>query len=252
MSRLIVVSNRVSVPKARGAAGSQGGLAVALGSALRERRGIWFGWSGNETKKFSGHLDMQKNHGVTTATIDLEPQDVDEYYNGYANRTLWPLFHYRIDLAEYESGFGKGYERVNQRFADSLGPLIDPEDVVWVHDYQLFMLGMYLRQAGWRGKLGYFLHVPFPASDIFSILPWAAEILESLVSYDLIGVHTVRTRADAKRRFADKDTKLEYIEPPGRMAPTYDSLVKKVADYGYDISKLRKVPQQPLDQRDDG
>ena len=63
---------------------------------------------------------MQKNHGVTTATIDLEPQDVDEYYNGYANRTLWPLFHYRIDLAEYESGFGKGYERVNQRFADSL------------------------------------------------------------------------------------------------------------------------------------
>ncbi|MGB7404804.1 MAG: trehalose-6-phosphate synthase, partial [Pacificimonas sp.] len=82
MSRLIVVSNRVSVPKARGVKGAQGGLAVALGSALKERRGIWFGWSGNETHEFTGHLDMQKIDGVTTATIDLEPQDVEEYYNG--------------------------------------------------------------------------------------------------------------------------------------------------------------------------
>ena len=127
MSRLIVVSNRVSAPKARGPAGAQGGLAVALGSALKERRGIWFGWSGNETASYSGDIKMQKNDGVTTATIDLEQQDIDEYYNGYANRTLWPLFHYRIDLAEYETGFGKGYERVNQRFADSLGPLVAPE-----------------------------------------------------------------------------------------------------------------------------
>ena len=79
MSRLIVVSNRVSVPKARGAAGAQGGLAVALGSALKERRGIWFGWSGKETASFTGDLKMQKNQGVTTATIDLEQQDVEEY-----------------------------------------------------------------------------------------------------------------------------------------------------------------------------
>jgi len=190
MSRLIVVSNRVSVPKARGAAGSQGGLAVALGSALRERRGIWFGWSGNETKKFSGHLDMQKNHGVTTATIDLEPQDVDEYYNGYANRTLWPLFHYRIDLAEYESGFGKGYERVNQRFADSLGPLIDPEDVVWVHDYHLIPLGRELRALGVDNRIGFFLHIPWPARELFVTLPQHADLVWSLFGYDLVGFQT--------------------------------------------------------------
>ena len=105
------------MPKARGAAGAQGGLAVALGAALREHRGMWFGWSGEEVDEFTGNLNVQKNDGVTTATIDLEAQDIDEYYNGYANKTLWPLFHYRIDLAEYERDFGKGYERVNERFA---------------------------------------------------------------------------------------------------------------------------------------
>ena len=123
----------------RGApAGAQGGLAVALAAALREYRGLWFGWSGETTEEFTGHIDLQRHDGVTTATIDLEEQDVDEYYNGYANRTLWPLFHYRIDLAEYDRSFGGGYERVNERFAETvraadragrpgLGPRLSPD-----------------------------------------------------------------------------------------------------------------------------
>ena len=102
MNRLIVISNRVSAPSASGA---QGGLAVALQAALREYRGIWFGWSGERTDEFTGALNMVRTDGVTTATIDLEDQDIEEYYNGYANRTLWPLFHYRIDIAEFERGF---------------------------------------------------------------------------------------------------------------------------------------------------
>ncbi len=145
MSRLIVISNRVSSPRPRSAQGSQGGLAVALTAALREYRGLWFGWSGETTEQFTGHINLQRNFGVTTATIDLEEQDVDEYYNGYANRTLWPLFHYRMDLAEFESGFAEGYERVNQRFAETLEPLLEADDLVWVHDYHLFPLGAELR-----------------------------------------------------------------------------------------------------------
>src|SRR3546814_18650153 len=86
--------------------------------------------------------------GVTTATIDLEEQDLDEYYNGFANRTLWPLFHFRIDLAEYERQFAGGYERVNARFAETLAPLIEPDDLVWVHDYHLIPLGRELRRRG--------------------------------------------------------------------------------------------------------
>lgn len=190
MSRLIVVSNRVSVPQGMGAAGAQGGLAVALSAALREHRGIWFGWSGKETETFTGHLDMQRNEDVTTATIDLEPQDIEEYYNGYANRTLWPLFHYRIDLTEYDRSFGEGYERVNQRFADSVLPLIEPDDLVWVHDYHLLPLGAMLRDKGVRNRMGLFLHIPWPPARLFVSLPNHEQLVASMLQYDLIGFQT--------------------------------------------------------------
>ena len=117
MSRLVVISNRVSA-----GGGAAGGLAVALSAALRESGGLWFGWSGEVTEEFSGHINFQRVNGATTATVDLEEQDVEEYYNGYANRTLWPLFHYRVDLAEFERGFAEGYQRANERFADTVTP----------------------------------------------------------------------------------------------------------------------------------
>ena len=227
MSRLIVVSNRVSVPKARGAAGAQGGLAVALGSALRERRGIWFGWSGKETSTYSGDLNMQKNEGVTTATIDLEPQDVEEYYNGYANRTLWPLFHYRIDLAEYETGFGKGYERVNQRFADSLGPLIDPEDMVWVHDYHLIPLGERLRARGNHNKIGFFLHIPWPPRNLLVALPFHERLVTTMLAYDLIGFQDTES-VDSFLGYCRKELQAEIAEDG---TVTYEGRSVKVAAF---------------------
>lgn len=189
MTRLIVVSNRVSPPAGEGTA-NQGGLAVALSSALRERNGIWFGWSGEETDTFTGHINFQREHGVTTATIDLEPQDTEEYYNGYANRTLWPLFHDRIDLAEFEREFEGGYERANQRFADTLTPLVEPDDLVWVHDYHLFPLGRELRRRGVRNRLGFFLHTPWPPTRLLLSLPHHRKLVESLFSYDVIGFQT--------------------------------------------------------------
>lgn len=189
MSRLIVVSNRVSAPTG-GSSGAQGGLAVALSAALREYRGIWFGWSGEVTEEFTGQISFARNEGVTTATIDLEEQDVEEYYNGYANRTLWPLFHYRIDLAEYERGFAGGYQRVNERFADTLFPLIEPDDVAWIQDYHLFPLGDELRRRGVRNRLGFFLHIPWPPRRLLATLPEATTLVESLFAYDLIGFHT--------------------------------------------------------------
>ncbi len=188
MSRLIVVSNRVSPP--RGGSANQGGLAVALAAALRETEGIWFGWSGNETEQFSGEIDWQCNQGVTTATIDLEPQDTEEYYNGYANRTLWPLFHYRIDLAEYERSFAGGYARVNGRFADTLRPLVEPDDLVWVHDYHLIPLGLGLRRLGCANRMGFFLHIPWPPRRLLLTLPSHLQLVKSLFAYDVIGFQT--------------------------------------------------------------
>jgi trehalose 6-phosphate synthase len=190
MSRLIVISNRVAAPKPQGEGGAQGGLAVALSAALREYRGIWFGWSGNKTDEFTGHIDFERYEGVTSATIDLEEQDVEEYYNGYANRTLWPLFHYRIDLAEYDRSFAGGYERVNERFAETVSPLIDPDDLVWVHDYHLIPLGAQLRQRGLKNRMGFFLHIPFPPSRLMVSLPFHEGLVLSLLAYDVIGFQT--------------------------------------------------------------
>ncbi len=190
MSRLIVISNRVSAPRADDPKGAQGGLSVALAAALREYRGIWFGWSGNKTDEFTGHIDLQRHEGVTTATIDLEEQDVEEYYNGYANRTLWPLFHYRIDLAEYDRSFAGGYERVNERFAETVAPLIDQDDLVWVHDYHLIPLGAQLRERGLKNRIGFFLHIPWPPSRLMVSLPFHEGLALSLLAYDVIGFQT--------------------------------------------------------------
>ena len=189
--RLVVISNRVAVPKARGAAGAQGGLAGALHAALSDRKGLWFGWSGQESESGrTGHIDTQTTDGVTTATIDLSQRDIDEYYNGYANSTLWPLFHYRLDLAQYERETGKGYERVNERFADQVAPLIEPDDAVWVHDYHLIPLGERLRSRGLKNRIGFFLHIPWPPTRLFVSLPYHERLVRTLLYYDVIGFQT--------------------------------------------------------------
>lgn len=194
MSRLIIISNRVSVPRSRSGEASQGGLAVALSAALRETRGVWFGWSGEAVEEFTGRIDMRRVDGVTTATVDLEPQDVDEYYNGYANRTLWPLFHFRLDLAEFDRQFGSGYERVNDRFAHTVLPLIEPDDLVWVHDYHLIPLAQRLRNQGITNRIGFFLHIPWPPHRLLTALPYHQRLVESMLDYDLIGFQTPDSR----------------------------------------------------------
>jgi trehalose 6-phosphate synthase len=189
LSRLIVISNRVSAATGD-SGGAQGGLAVALTSALRDCGGLWFGWSGEVTDAFTGQINFKRENGVTTATVDLEEQDVDEYYNGYANRTLWPLFHYRIDLAEYERDFAGGYKRANERFADTVRPLIEPDDAVWVQDYHMLPLGEELRKRGCENRIGFFLHTPWPPRRLLVTLPDAAGLVRSMLAYDLIGFHT--------------------------------------------------------------
>lgn len=193
MSRLIVVSNRVTPQQAESGA-SQGGLSMAVSAALREYSGIWFGWSGESTPEWTGELNEQRVGGVTVVTVDLEEQDIDEYYNGYANRTLWPLFHYRIDLTQYERSYGSGYARVNARFAEVLAPLIEPDDIIWVQDYHLIPLGRELRERGIRNAIGFFLHIPWPARELVVTLPRHRELVESLFYYDVIGFHTQEWR----------------------------------------------------------
>ena len=205
MSRLIVVSNRVNPPKAKGDE-TVGGLAMALSAALREYSGIWFGWSGKTTPEFTGQLNMEHFDGVTVATVDLEEVDLHEYYNGYANKTLWPLFHYRQDLVAYDRSFNEGYQRVNRRFAETLRPLIQPDDLIWVHDYHLIPLACALRALGVKNKIGFFLHIPWPAHQLLVTLPKHREMVQAVLDYDLVGFQT------AEHRKAFEDYVLSEVE----------------------------------------
>jgi trehalose 6-phosphate synthase len=241
MSRLIVVSNRVTV--AAGQAASQGGLAMGLGAALRKFQGLWFGWSGETTEHFNGRTTSIEVEGAQVVTVDLEEQDVQEYYDGYANRTIWPLFHYRIDLTEYDRSFGQGYERVNRRFAETLKPLLEPDDLIWVHDYHLFPLGRRLRRLGVTNPIGFFLHIPWPARQLMTTLPFHARLVEALFDYDLVGFQT----QDWLEAFKD------YVisEAGGRTLPgdrlsAYGRTVRTGAfPIGIDAEEFEKIVRSP-------
>ncbi|NGY05107.1 alpha,alpha-trehalose-phosphate synthase (UDP-forming) [Solimonas terrae] len=187
MSRLVAVSNRVG--SLRGATRA-GGLAVALAEALQTRRGLWFGWSGEVVEQSADQVRRQTAGGVTRATVDLTTVEHDDYYNGFANACLWPLFHYRLDLTSFDRRFYDSYQRVNRRFAHALIPLLRDDDLVWVHDYHLLPFGDMLRDAGCEQKLGFFLHIPFPVREVFTTLPMHDRLARALMAYDLIGFQT--------------------------------------------------------------
>ncbi|WP_377297609.1 alpha,alpha-trehalose-phosphate synthase (UDP-forming) [Rhizobium sp. SGZ-381] len=190
MSRLVVISNRVPMPEKNGDAPA-GGLAVALQAALEERGGVWMGWSGKSSgSKEPAPLKLTERGNITYALTDLTQTDVEEYYHGFANRVLWPICHYRLDLAEYARKEMAGYFRVNRFFAHRVAPLIQPDDVLWVHDYHLIPLAAELRQMGFKNKIGFFLHIPWPPADVLFAMPVHEEIMRGLSHYDLVGFQT--------------------------------------------------------------
>ncbi|MGD0186523.1 MAG: trehalose-6-phosphate synthase, partial [Roseiarcus sp.] len=171
-----------------------GGLVVAVKAALRNRTGVWFGWSGNiDETETAEPRTVERNH-ITYAVIDLSKNDFEEYYNGLANRVLWPILHYRVDLQEYSRADHSGYMRVNRLFADKLSAFIRDDDVLWVHDYHLMPLARELRARGHLNPIGFFLHIPCAPLDILRTLPHHEEILGALTYYDLVGFQTENDR----------------------------------------------------------
>jgi trehalose 6-phosphate synthase len=192
-ARLIIVSNRVAVPDSPRTP-LAGGMAVAVKAALKNRNGMWFGWSGKVTDEAVGEPQLVEVNKVTYCLIDLSKTDVQEYYNGLANSVLWPILHYRVDLQEYSRADAGGYMRVNRMFADRLSPLINEDDVIWVHDYHLMLLGRELRSRGHRNTIGFFLHTPCAPPDILQTLPHHKAILGGLTDYNLVGFQTENDR----------------------------------------------------------
>jgi trehalose 6-phosphate synthase len=189
---LIVVSNRVAGGDADEA--PQGGLAVALFEALKRHGGTWVGWSGEICDEPTNGIRKVERHGIHYGLIDLTEQDYGEYYAGFANRSLWPLMHYRVGLTEFSPGDFAGYKRVNAAFARHVARIALPDDVIWVHDYHLIPLAHELRVAGLTNRMGYFHHIPWPSLDVFGILPAARELLRAMMDYDVIGLQTETDR----------------------------------------------------------
>jgi trehalose 6-phosphate synthase len=187
MSRLIVVSNRVApTQEGRPAAG---GLAIGVLDALKETGGVWFGWSGETvTEQRPAQIDVRGT--VTYATVGLNKRDYDQYYRGFSNATLWPAFHYRTDLSRYDRQEYAGYQRVNAQFARELAAMLRPDDIVWVHDYHLIPFAEALRALGVRNPIGFFLHIPFPAPEVFRTIPPHDALAKALMAYDVVGFQT--------------------------------------------------------------
>ena len=173
---------------------------MALADALAERGGgLWFGWSGEVSEREQRGLRMETEGAVEFALADLTEAEHETYYLGYANRTLWPVFHYRVDLARFDEADFAGYEAVNRRFGRLLAGLVRPGDMVWLHDYHFLLMGQEMRNSGWDGLLGFFLHIPFPAPEVFTALPQHARLARGMAAFDLLGFQTERDTANFRR-----------------------------------------------------
>jgi trehalose 6-phosphate synthase len=189
LARLAVVSNRVSVPAGDGAKRA-GGLEVALRPALQHNGGVWLGWSGKVGRRDKLRTRSVKLKNVEYVVTDLTKHDYQEYYNGFANRVLWPILHYRLDLAEFARRDLSGYFRVNDHFATELETVLEEDDLIWVHDYHLIPIAEALRRRGHGNRIGFFLHVPFPPPEVLTSLPNHERLIPLLMQYDIVGFQT--------------------------------------------------------------
>ena len=199
--RLINVSNRLPVEiKMRSGhprlTASSGGLASALDSIWRTQHGVWIGWAGAVDPATAISL-LQKaargrSHGYRP--VALSRDEIAKFYSGFANEIIWPLFHDMPSRCDFDPDFWEMYQRVNRKFAQATLEEVTGKDLIWVHDYHLMLMGRYLREAGCSARTGFFLHIPFPAPDMFEKLPWRKSVLHSLLQYDLLGFQTDRDR----------------------------------------------------------
>ena len=236
--RLIIVSNRVAIPKRRGAVA--GGLAVGVLGALRDQGGMWFGWSGKLTDRSDAEPEIVRKGNIEFATNDLNEQDFEHYYNGYSNKVLWPVCHYLLDFIRYHPADFDGYRRVNRAFAHKLASLLRPDDIIWVHDYHLIPLAAELRSAGIDNPIGFFLHVPFPCYEAFRAVPGHEFLLRALTAYDVVGFHTPRDLKAFRTCLEEPLVEATFIDDT-RVRVGDGELIADVFPIGIDVDEIQKL-----------
>lgn len=196
MSKTIIVSNRLPVRiekdgKDYSYKASEGGLATGLGSIYKEGNNLWIGWPGASFK--DNQVKEEISSGLRKESMKpvfLTEQDVEEYYLGFSNQTLWPAFHYFIQYIQYDENHWKAYKKANKKFTDAIIEELEPGDIVWLHDYQLLLVAQYLREQFPDITIGFFQHIPFPSYEVFRMIPWRRELLNGMLGADYLCFHT--------------------------------------------------------------
>src|SRR5687768_13060168 len=196
MSKTIIVSNRLPVKLVESSGEysftpSEGGLATGLGSIYQQSDNVWVGWPGLEVtdhdKRQEISEELEKNK---LKPVFLSQDEINQYYEGFSNEVLWPVFHYMPTYARYKQPCWECYVQVNQKFCDTVVEVADPGDIIWIHDYQLLLLPDLLRTVLPDITIGFFQHIPFPSYELFRLIPWRVELLSGILGADLIGFHT--------------------------------------------------------------
>ncbi|HYK42865.1 MAG TPA: trehalose-6-phosphate synthase [Thermoanaerobaculia bacterium] len=199
---LIVLSNRLPFAISRGEDGGwkvepgSGGLVTALRPVLQNRGGCWIGWPGvaSEDLPDAAPVLSGRNYGYELVPVPLTKADETDFYYGFSNEIVWPLFHDLLGFCNFEPRYWAAYERVNRKYGETAAERAGEDDFVWVHDYHLMNVARVLRGQRTRARLGFFLHIPFPSPDMFMKLPWRLEVLRAISDYDLVGFQTNRDR----------------------------------------------------------
>ncbi|HXA02380.1 MAG TPA: bifunctional alpha,alpha-trehalose-phosphate synthase (UDP-forming)/trehalose-phosphatase [Cytophagaceae bacterium] len=226
MAKTIIVSNRlpVSIEKKDGKltyVTSAGGLATGLGSIYKQGDNIWIGWPGlylHEDGEKAEVEEVLKKENM--APVYLTKDDIEKFYEGFSNSTLWPLFHYFPKYVEFEEEYWESYKYVNTLFCEAIIQHAEKDDIIWIHDYQLLLLPSMIREKLPEASIGFFQHIPFPSYEIFRILPWREELLKGMLGADLLGFHTyddVRHFLSAVSRITGIDNKMGEMRVGSRL-----------------------------------
>ncbi|MGI4020914.1 MAG: bifunctional alpha,alpha-trehalose-phosphate synthase (UDP-forming)/trehalose-phosphatase [Janthinobacterium lividum] len=244
--KTIIVSNRlpVKIQEKEGeysSSASEGGLATGLGSVYQEKNNVWIGWPGTEIA-----TDKQDEITAQLADLSLLPVflsqgEISEYYEGFSNEVLWPIFHYYASTySTYRESNWEFYQLVNQKFADVVLSVAQPGDTIWIHDYQLLLLPALIRAKLPDVSIGFFLHIPFPSFQLFHLIPWRSELLEGLLGADLIGFHTF----DDVQHFTQACARLLHVNLSSNVISLPDRLVVAEAfPMGIDEQKYASLAQ---------
>jgi alpha,alpha-trehalose-phosphate synthase [UDP-forming] len=238
--RLIVVSNRLPIIISKeddtwGIKPGSGGLVTALDPILKKNKSLWIGWpgagNGAPLKELLDKFGVEQ--GYKLVGIPLSQEDIEHYYWGFANGTLWPLLHDLLGYCKFDQKDWQTYVAVNKKFAETISGLAQRNDIIWIHDYQLSMVGSFLRNMQLRLPLAYFHHIPFPSYDLLRRMPWKKEYIEALLAFDLLGFQTLRDR----RNFINSAISL-FPETTVARRQRYYTLLK----FGKRVIQVRNIP----------